>query len=139
MKKSLLGVVLLLFVANAWAEEDERKMVKLPEMMQSHMLANMRNHLETINLVLLQLANGELDKAADTTEQRLGMSSLDKHGAEHLARFMPEGMKKAGTAMHHAASRFALRAQEGEVLPAYKALQDVTAACVACHAAYRIR
>ncbi|HEC18125.1 MAG TPA: hypothetical protein ENI97_02145 [Gammaproteobacteria bacterium] len=139
MKKSLLGVVLLLFVANAWAEEDERKMVKLPEMMQSHMLANMRNHLETINLVLLQLANGELDKAADTAEQRLGMSSLDKHGAEHLARFMPEGMKKAGTAMHHAASRFALRAQEGEVLPAYKALQDVTAACVACHAAYRIR
>jgi len=114
-------------------------MVKLPEMMQGHMLANMRNHLETIDLILLQLSRGELDSAADTAEQRLGMSSLEKHGAEHLARFMPEGMKKTGTRMHRAASRFALRAQEGDVLPAYAALQEVTAACVACHAAYRIR
>ena len=39
--------------------------------------------------------------------------------------------------MHKAASRFALKAQEGDALPAYKALQEVTAACIACHAAYR--
>jgi cytochrome c556 len=41
--------------------------------------------------------------------------------------------------MHRAASRFALKAQEGEVLPAYKALSEITAACVACHSGYRIR
>ena len=52
---------------------------------------------------------------------------------------MPKGMQDAGTAMHKAASRFALKAQEGEVLPAYKALNEVTSACVACHAGYRIR
>ena len=114
-------------------------MVKLPEMMQGHMLASMRNHLETINLILLQMSKGELDKAADTAEQHLGMSSLETHDAKHLAQFMPEGMQAAGTRMHHAASRFALRAQEGEALPAYTALQEVTAACVACHAGYRIR
>jgi hypothetical protein len=52
---------------------------------------------------------------------------------------MPEGMRQAGTSMHRAASRFALRAQEGEALPAYSALAEVTSACVACHTNYRIR
>jgi cytochrome c556 len=130
---------LLLSSSLGWAEADQRQWVKLPEMMQAHMLANMRHHLETINLILLQLSAGELDKAADTAEQNLGMSSLDKHGAEHLAKFMPEQMRETGTRMHHAASRFALKAQEGDVLPAYAALHEITAACVACHAAYRIR
>jgi len=67
------------------------------------------------------------------------MSSLELHGASHLAKFMPEDMQRAGTAMHQAASRFALKAQEGDALPAYKALSEVTAACVACHSGYRVR
>lgn len=134
-----LCLSLLLLSPASWAEKDSRQMVKLPEMMQEHMLANMRHHLETVDLILMQLAAGELDKAADTAEQNLGMSSLDEHGAEHLAKFMPEAMRKTGTGMHRAASRFALKAQEGDSLLAYAALQKVTAGCVACHAAYRIR
>jgi len=41
---------------------------------------------------------------------------------------------------HHPAAsrRFARTAEEGDPLPAYKALQEVTAACVACHTAYRV-
>jgi cytochrome c553 len=56
-----------------------------------------------------------------------------------MAPFMPEGMREAGTSMHRAASRFALKAQEGEVLAAYKALSDITAACVACHSGYKVK
>jgi cytochrome c556 len=41
--------------------------------------------------------------------------------------------------MHKAASGFALKAQEGELQPAYRALAEVTAACVACHESYRLR
>jgi cytochrome c553 len=67
------------------------------------------------------------------------MSSLEAHGASHMARFMPEGMRQAGTNMHRAASRFALKAEEGEMLPAYNALSEITSACVACHSRYRIR
>lgn len=140
MKKWMFACAILLFVSPlSWAEKDARQMVKLPEMMQEHMLTNMRHHLESIDLILQQLSQGELDMAADTAEQRLGMSSLDKHGAEHLAKFMPEAMRNTGTGMHRAASRFALKAQEGDALLAYTALQEITAACVACHAAYRIR
>lgn len=118
---------------------DERELVQLPEMMQQHMLSNMRDHLLAFNEILTFMASGELDKAADIAEHRLGMSSLESHGASHMAPFMPQGMQQAGTSMHQAASRFALKAQEGEALPAYAMLSSLTAACVACHTGYRIR
>lgn len=142
MKKypcSLLAVLLLGIINIAIANEDRRQFVQLPEMMQNHMMANMRDHLNALNDILVNMKNGELDKAAEVAEARLGMSSLEAHGASHMAEFMPEGMRQAGTSMHRAASRFALKAQEGEVVPAYQALSDVTSACVACHSAYRIR
>lgn len=119
--------------------DDTRQMVQMPEMMQQHMLANMRDHLAAINEILLHMAKGESDKAAEVAETRLGMSSLDRHGASHMAGFMPGGMRQSGTLMHRAASRFALKAQEGEPLPAYRALAEVTSACVSCHAGYRLR
>lgn len=135
------AVLMLLLAASplATAADDRRQLVELPEMMQQHMLANMRDHLLALNEILVNMGNAELDKAAEIAEQRLGMSSLDSHGAEHMATFMPQGMREAGTKMHKAASRFALKAQEGELLPAYRMLSEVTASCVACHAGYRIR
>lgn len=142
MQKTIITMACILFLSInsvAVAENEKRQLVELPEMMQHHMLSNMRDHLTAINDILMMMANGKLDQAAEIAEQRLGMSSLESHGAEHMARFMPEGMRKAGTNMHKAASRFALKAQEGELLPAYRLLSNVTGSCVACHSAYRIR
>ncbi len=85
-------------------------------MMQQHMLSNMRDRPVSINKILINMTNGQLEQAVDFAESRLGMSSLKSHGASLMARFMPEGMQQAGTGMHRAASRFALKAQEGEVL-----------------------
>ena len=136
----LIPALSLAFVCNiASASEDTRQLVELPEMMQQHMLSNMRDHLSTLNEILIDLENGKLDHAAEIAESRLGMSSLELHGASHMSKFMPEGMRQTGTNMHKAASRFALKAQEGEALPAYRALTEITSSCVACHANYRIR
>jgi len=141
--KSILSIttflIILCITSTASTEEDTRQLVQLPTMMQQHMLTNMRDHLLSLNEILKEMARGNLDRAADIAESRLGMSSLESHGASHMAEFMPEGMRKAGTSMHEAASRFALKAQEGEALPAYQALSDITSACVACHSGYRIR
>lgn len=141
MHKLLISLLTLsiLSLPNANAAENMRQLVKLPEMMQHHMLANMRDHLQTLNQILLDMGNGKLDKASELAEARLGMSSLPLHGASHMAKFMPPAMQRAGTAMHRAASQFALKAQEGDLLSAYKALGAVTSSCVACHASYRIR
>ena len=134
-----IAPVLLLLAGAPAAAADSRQMVSLPEMMQEHMMANMRDHLEAVNEILVSLRDEEMDRAAEIAEQRLGMSSLEAHGARHMAGHMPEGMRTMGEDMHRAASRFALKAQEGEPLAAYGALSDVTSACVACHASYRIR
>ena len=135
----VLTVLVTSFSANSAASSDTRVLVELPEMMRAHMLSNMRDHLVAINEILVYLGSDQLDKAAETAEYRLGMSSLESHGASHMASFMPEGMRHAGTAMHKAASRFALKAEEGEVLAAYKALSEVTSACVACHSGYQVK
>jgi len=150
-KKSFLAIiagmaVLSTFMGKAFSAEDERELVEMPAMMQEHMLANMRDHLRAIDEILGHLANGEVDNAGKVAESRLGMSSLETHGASHMAKFMPEGMARAGTEMHRAASRFVIVAQDAELAPGreaqheiYRALQAVTSACNACHQAYRIR
>ncbi|MCB1724703.1 MAG: hypothetical protein H6959_02175 [Chromatiaceae bacterium] len=139
-KLRLIGPILALFsLSAAQAADDQRELVQMPTMMQEHMLANMRDHLASLNMILAKLAAGELDEAAEIAESRLGVSSLESHGASHMAQVMPKEMQQVGTSMHRAASNFALKAQEGEVLPAYGALAEVTAACVACHSAFRVR
>lgn len=132
-------MILLVTNNTVVADQDPRQFVQLPEMMQQHMMSNMRDHLAAINEILINMENGDLEKAAEVAEYRLGMSSLESHGANHMVKFMPEGMRQAGTDMHRAASRFALKAQEGELLPAYHSLSSITSSCIACHAAYRIR
>ena len=141
MQKPIITLLLsaLLFAQAGSVQSDTREMVELPDMMRTHMLANMRNHLVVLNEILNYLSNDQLDKAADAAEDYLGMSSLELHGASQIAKFMPEGMRNAGTAMHRAASQFAIIAGEGEALPAFEKLKDITAACVACHSGYRVQ
>lgn len=66
------------------------------------------------------------------------MSSLELHGAAHIAPFMPKWMQEIGTNMHRAASQFAREAQDASVTndlrPALSALGTVMQQCVACHA-----
>lgn len=146
MKKILYALVfsgLLAVPFSLSAMEDDRIAIEMPGMMRTHMLANMRDHLLAIQEIQGSLATGKYDAAAGIAENRLGMSSLQSHGASHIAGFMPKDMQETGTAMHKAASRFAVVAQEATVtrdLPrTLGALHDVTASCVACHASYRLK
>ena len=99
MTKFMIFVVFVAFSPLSFAD-DSRILVKLPEMMQKHMLGNMRDHLQAINEILISLSNNKLDKAASIAENRLGMSSLTTHNASHMAKFMPKGMRQAGSNMH---------------------------------------
>ncbi|MBK6854853.1 MAG: hypothetical protein IPG93_25590 [Burkholderiales bacterium] len=120
----------------------QRELVRLPAPMREHMLANMRDHLAAIAEIQRALAEAAYDRAATLAEQRLGMSSMATHGAHHMAPLMPKPMQAHGTTMHQAASQFAVEAQNsaasGDLKPALAALARTTAACVGCHAAYRV-
>ncbi|MGZ5035097.1 MAG: hypothetical protein ACXWG1_10875 [Usitatibacter sp.] len=124
------------------ALEDTRIAVRFPEPLRSHTLANMRDHLATLQQIQEALAHAQYERAAELSERRLGLTSLEAHGAHDVAQFMPAPMQEMGTAMHKAASRFAIAASDagasGDVGVALQALSAVTAQCVACHAAYRL-
>jgi hypothetical protein len=123
--------------------KDTRQVVNFPKALREHTLANMRDHLLALQEIQAALAKQEYDRAGDIAERRLGMSSLQLHGAHDVAKYMPKGMQDAGTALHRNASRFAVAAKDaaatGDVGPALAALASVTAQCVACHAGYRVK
>ena len=136
-KNIFLALLLTLSLA-AHAEQDVRQKIKLPQMMQQHMLGNMRDHLLAIHEIQAALAQNELSKAADIAEQRIGMSSLTSHNAAHMAPYMPKAMQDIGTEMHHAASRFAITVKEGDMLKSLDDLSRVTQQCVTCHTSYKL-
>lgn len=149
MRKSVLSVALaaaVLATTSAARATDGRELVVMPDQMREHMLESMRDHLVALNEILANLSAEKFDEAGKVAEERLGMSSFKRHGASHMAPFMPGPMQDSGGALHRAASRFAMAATDADVdrsYPAMKALMgalsDMTAACTACHAGYRVR
>ena len=129
--------------SHATFELDTREFVKFPTQLAEHTLANMRDHLQALQEIQEHLGMGHPGEAARIAENRLGMSSLGLHGAHEVAKYMPQGMQDAGTAMHKAASQFAIVATDSSVTsdmkPVFSALARLTSACVGCHAGYRIR
>jgi hypothetical protein len=125
------------------AVDDSRAEVAFPTPLKEHTLGNMRDHLLTLQRIQDALARGDFDAASHLAESRLGLSSLEAHGAHDVAKFMPQGMQEVGTAMHRSASRFAIEATNagatGDMRNAIAALSVVTSQCVACHAAYRLK
>lgn len=122
---------------------DSREMVNFPPRLAEEMLANMRDHLQTLQEIQEQLGKGHADVAGKIAEAKLGLSSLGMHNAAEVSKFMPQGMQQAGSAMHRAASRFAIVAQDadvtGDMKPVFAALAEITAQCVGCHAGYRLK
>jgi cytochrome c556 len=146
VRLSLAALLFLLAGLSAGQAQDKRELVKLPPPMQEHMLANMRSHLATLNEILGDVADEKYDAAAKIAEARLGMSSLSLHGSAHLAPYFPKPMQDIGTSMHRAASRLVIVLQDASVAPTADAmrkinrsLHEVTSACEACHAGYRLR
>ena len=139
MKTIVVALTLLFAVGTAIAAEDNRTLVDFPPPMQAHMLANMRDHLAALAEVNTLAAAGRWDEAADVVEHRIGMSSLEAHGASHMAPLMPEGMRELGTAMHRSASRLARTLQEAEPQAALEATGELMSRCHACHSSYRLR
>ena len=138
-KKLTMALLLMSFYGFAHAADpDTRQKINLPAMMKEHMLGRMRDHLLALHEIQIALANGEMDKASDIAEARIGMSAMPLHMQQEMAPYMPPAMRKIGMEMHRAASRFAMKATEGDPLRALNSLSAVTEQCVACHSAYRL-
>ncbi len=127
------------------ARADDRVAVAIPPMMAEHMLANMRDHLAALGEIAAALSAQDGGAAARVAETRLGLSSLERHGAAHIAQVMPPAMQEAGLAMHRAASRLALLAETATVAAEvadmealFAAYGELVGTCVACHAGWKL-
>lgn len=142
-------------------DPDLRKPVEMPAMMHDHMEANMRAHLIAVADIMAALAAGDGPKAAKISDGRLSLASPHsaacKPGAEkggkmgdqasmmaaNMAKHMPDEMRALGYTMHEQASAFSAIASKmkpgDDVRPALAQLANVTQACGACHAAYKLK
>jgi len=149
------------------AKADTRQMVEMPPKMKVMFLGNMRQHMESLDLVIASLAENDLMAAADIAEQTMGVghgkkrqcddkhSEHSKHAEfkqsanpEHqhkgdkekgFGQFMPAEMKTMGMNLHNAANNFAAVARRGDMGEAYKALRQISASCVACHQSFGVQ
>ncbi len=138
---------------------DGRQLVHFPPQMRTHMLGNMRDHVQTLDGILQALGAADYDGAAKIAVEHIGLDSPSAAACkpkpanaappaqgsmdEMMAQYMPEPMRAIGLAMHTAASEFAVVASRAapthDAKAAVEALSRVTQNCVACHAGYRLQ
>lgn len=123
--------------------KETRQLVELPAPLRQRKLQEMRERLAILGQLQAALSIEAYREAADLAEHHLGMSSLPMQGTQEVAEYMPQGMREMETALHQAASRFAVEAihaaASADVRLANAALSELIQRCVACHAAYRFR
>ncbi|GAB4123092.1 MAG: hypothetical protein Tsb0027_20770 [Wenzhouxiangellaceae bacterium] len=149
----LLGLILVMPSAaaqdsagDAMSEiNDTRQLVEMPPQVQAMLRQDMRAHLHSLHAIIAALAEQRLEAAADIASQQLGSASMGRHrdSGGGPGRHMPAAMRSIGMRMHAAADALAedlaAAANTGDQTAAMQQLAQVTAACSACHAAYRIR
>jgi hypothetical protein len=115
----------------------------MPAAAAANLRAEMRASLLALNEIIGLVATGKLKEAGELAEKELGTSAMGKYRSQPFdARpgpHMPPAMHAIGMDGHQAASAFARLAASGDREQTMAALPSLTAACVSCHYAYRIR
>jgi hypothetical protein len=133
----------LICVSTAAFAEDARELVQMPPPAEEALRQEMIDNLQALNEVLGLVGASKFAEAGDVAERKLGVSAMGKHRGKPVdarpGAHMPEAMHAIGMGGHMAASEFAVAARTGEIVNALALLPNLTAACVGCHSAWRIR
>lgn len=130
-------------IAHAGGVDDARQWVTMPDAakatLREEMLANMR----ALQDIVEGLAKGNVRDAGVVAERELGVTAMGRNRLLPIearpGAHMPAAMHALGVQGHQAATAFARAAADGDRDRALAALPAVTASCVACHHAYRVR
>lgn len=126
--------------APAMAAEDTRPLVNLKPETIALLRADMRGMLAGLTNVLALLAEGKKKEAAALLESELGMAAMGSHpGMMKASQELPENVRMLGMEMHKAASKLAKNMDSMKPAAIYGGLSEISAGCVSCHMAYRVR
>jgi hypothetical protein len=144
---AVIAAIVAVFVCKtATANDDPRKFVRLPPDIRAVMLADMRQHINAFDDVLLALSVGDFGSAAVFAEEQMGLGSRWlKPKSTKRSMVEPWGIWVLGREFRAAASRFSVtltglgndRSPEAYAA-ALKSLREITLRCRGCHATYRI-
>jgi cytochrome c556 len=136
----IAALAAVLIAATAASAEDLRTEIKLPADMRGAFLEHMRNHMDSLDDVMVQLAAADFKGAAKIAREQLVAGSGAGFG-----RYLPIEFREMGLAMHEAAADFADVAGAVPAEPraadwkrTMAALQDISAQCRACHSVFRM-
>lgn len=155
MKKILLFSILFLSVVVNSAEKnsseksakravptpDYRMLVEMPEDSRLLLRHEMLKNLQTLNMALAYIDNGDFEQAAQITEANMGKSAMGKFKgmSNGPGKFFPEAFHNMAHAMHSAASDFSEASKTGDPKKIIHSLSVLTNYCSGCHSGMRVQ
>ncbi len=143
MKRKYVAFCVALLACTVVLAEDTRQLATLPAAAAESLRAEMRANMLTLNQIISLTVAGNTKEAGLLAEQELGTGAMGKNRKlpfdARPGPHMPPAMHALGIDGHNAASAFALVAATGDREKALAALPALSASCIACHYAYRIR
>lgn len=121
--------------SEALDELDQRRPVPLLPVMAKHQKENMREHLQTVQELVLATAVEDFDKVAEVAK-RMGFSESMGRMCEHMGAGAP-GFTEQALAFHHTADEIATAASNRNGPAVLLALSKTLRACTTCHATFK--
>jgi|APTNR8051073442_1049403.scaffolds.fasta_scaffold05667_5 hypothetical protein len=123
------------------ANEDPRTPITLPADVRAAFLEHMRQHMNSLDDVIIELASHDFKGAA-----RVARDELVPGSGAGFGRYLPVDFRELGLGMHRAAADFADVADAVPAEPTaadwekvIEALRGISTHCRACHSAYRLQ
>jgi len=116
------------------AHDDKRTPLKIPPMMKSHVLGNMRDHLAAVNEAVKLIGAGNFEAASRVIHDRLG---TNEEMMKMCGMFGNDTYKEMGLAMHASADVLSAEMKSKDTGKIMKALSGTLEKCVACHDTFR--
>jgi cytochrome c556 len=142
--KALALTALTLAITTAAAAapaEDLRNAIDLPPDVRTQFLDHMRTHMNALDDVIRQLAQGKIRAAGATAQSEMAIGQGLGFG-----RYMPQEFRELGFSYHQAAGDFARLANDVPEPPDAAGwtkiaggLAKITTQCNSCHAAFRVK
>lgn len=114
--------------------KDKRISLELTPQMKMHQLANMRTHVEAIQIIIGLIGNGDFIEASKVAHAKLGLTEEMKNMCNS---FENEGFRNLGLEFHKSADLLAEVLKTKDMRKSLEALHNTMDYCVQCHATYR--